>query len=270
MVFLLVMRITGWKEKIHKIAFGLATRNLDSKAIKDLEDRAALLELPGKTDYLNLASIMDAWRTVYRFPLLNKIHFNKEKISKFAKYEEMEKSGLMVALYSCHKQLGGSVRSYFLDTFALILCAHLLGDVHQPFHVHPDGGKRICNGCGYRDLHEFWDYGCGVFEGRSVKEAVEELTNEFANYDFSGLLSFDKEALKTNPVETLGSFLNSVFDESMLLAKEFLVYSPEVAFHEIYVEDCQERSKVQIYKAGIRLRTVLRLFYEENKELVEE
>ena len=269
MIFLLLTLAYGWNDKIHGLIMQLATKNLTETAKEDLRYRSEFLNLNTKNGYKDLAVAMDHWRKHFHFPLFNGLHYNKEKINSFQEYKHMENSGILLTLFSSIKCLLLQKRSFILDTMSLVFLTHLMGDLHQPFHIGPCSGKQYGKGelAGkkYQDLHSFWDSGCQIYDRINEEEAVKDIL-EFGRKNIVEVSSFsyEKDRLETDPVTYLGEFLTPIFEETYEFSKDKAEKESKIVYGEKYISECHIHVKKQIYRAGTRLGYVLEILYKNN------
>ena len=236
-----------WGQKGHRVV-GLVAENHLTKRAKD-----KINFLLDGNSLANVSTYADEIKAEKKYSYISKWHYINIPLNKKFDEIEREKGGdIIYAINKCIEVLKSPKYNKKEKSFHLKLLVHFIGDIHQPMHL---GSKEDRGG---NDIKMFW-FGNITNLHRIWDTQIIESHNMSYNEMASDLPIFTPNQIK---VETNKS-INNWVEETRIYTRQIYSESPpngklgyEYRYKNLPI------IKSQLYKAGIRLASILNKIFE--------
>ena len=245
--FSILINISEWGQTGHRVVGLVAENHLTKKA----KDKINFL-LDGNS-LANVSTYADEIKSDKKYNYISKWHYANIPLNK--KFDEIvrEKDGdIIYAINKCIEVLKSPKYNKKEKSFHLKLLVHFIGDLHQPMHL---GRKEDRGG---NDIKLFW-FGSITNLHRIWDTQIIESHNMSYTELASDLPIFTPNQIK---VEFNKSINNWVEETRIYTRQIYLESSPNRKLGYAYRYQNLPVVKSQLYKAGIRLASILNKIFE--------
>ena len=245
--FSILINISEWGQTGHRVVGLVAENHLTKKA----KDKINFL-LDGNS-LANVSTYADEIKSDKKYNYISKWHYVNIPLNK--KFDEIvrEKDGdIIYAINKCIEVLKSPKYNKKEKSFHLKLLVHFIGDLHQPMHL---GRKEDRGG---NDIKLFW-FGSITNLHRIWDTQIIESHNMSYTELASDLPIFSSNQIK---VEVNKSINNWVEETRIYTRQIYLESSPNRKLGYAYRYQNLPIVKSQLYKAGIRLASILNKIFE--------
>ncbi|ANQ47512.2 S1/P1 nuclease [Flammeovirga sp. MY04] len=241
-VYLLPNELFAWGQTGHRAVAEVAEHHLNKKAKKAIE------EILGDSAYLPIVSTwMDDIKSDKKYAFMSPWHyFNIDKGQKFEDVERNPQGDILKGIDDMTKVLEDENSSKTQKARAIKILTHLIGDLHQPFHV---GHKSDLGGNKVKvtwfgkpsNIHRVWDSDMIGSKGLSYTE----------------LAKFCDTATKEEVAKLQSATPKDMMFESHELCTKFYQEVGEGKLGYRYIYDNYHVVERRIMEAGVRLAGIL-------------
>ncbi|OHX68136.1 S1/P1 nuclease [Flammeovirga pacifica] len=238
----LPQKVMAWGQTGHRVVAEVAENHLNKKAKK------ALQEILGDSAYLPIVSTwMDDIKSDKKYSFMSPWHYiNLDEGETFKDIQRSSKGDILKAIDDMIKILEDENSSKKQKALAVKVLTHLIGDLHQPFHV---GHKSDLGGNKVKvtwfgkpsNIHRVWDSDMIGSKGLSYTELAK----------FVDTASVE-EVVKIQSASTV-----DMMNESHQLCTRFYKEVGDGKLGYRYIYDNYHVVEDRIMKAGIRLAGIL-------------
>ncbi|WP_235958274.1 S1/P1 nuclease [Flammeovirga agarivorans] len=236
------MKVFAWGQNGHRAVAEIANNHLNKKAKK------ALQEILGDSAYLPMVSTwMDDIKSDKKYAFMSPWHyFNIDEGEKFEDVERNPKGDIIKAIDDMVAILENENSTKTQKARAIKVLTHLVGDLHQPFHVgHKSdlGGNRVkVTWFGKpSNIHRVWD--------------SEMITSK--ELSFTEIARFADHATPEQVEELQKATTIDMMNESHALCTKFYAEVGDGKLGYRYMYDHYKTVEERIMKGGIRLAGIL-------------
>lgn len=250
-VIILAITFISWGVVGHRSIAKIAENHLTQKA------KLAVTHLLGTETIPLVSTYSDEVRSIKEFSYTAPWHYVNPpqglNYDQFVNYLKTDKNpNIYNALLKMEQQLKDPQSSKEDKVFALKFIIHLVGDLHQPFHVgkgEDQGGNKIKVKFRNREtnMHALWDSGLIEYNGFTFTEMATAFDN------------VDKSTIKKWQAEPVTLWL---FESYQIATKLYAEVENEDELNYLYYPQHSEIYKERMQKAGIRLAGFLNDIYK--------
>ena len=244
------LSLLSWGVVAHRSIAKIAENHLSLKA------KSAVMGLLGTESMPMVSTYADDVRPTKEFSYTAPWHYiNLEQGLSYQEYVVALKADTSANVYNgllkMEKQLRDTKSTRAQKVFALKFIIHLIGDLHQPFHVgrgEDKGGNDIKVKFRGRDtnMHALWDSGLVEYNGFSFTE----MATAFDNVSDAKIKKWQSDAVSV-----------WLFESYQIATKLYAEADETTNFDYTYYPNHSEIYKERMQQAGIRLAGFLNKIY---------